>query len=63
MTRKEVIAKRKELNAELRKAQGAVKIVEAKMEALENECEHPKLRKYSAMGEIGDYCPDCEYQT
>ena len=30
---------------------------------LENLCKHPKLRKYSAMGEVGMVCDDCGYQT
>lgn len=35
----------------------------ADFRALQRKCKHPKLRKYSAMGEIGDVCDDCGYQT
>jgi predicted nucleic acid-binding Zn-ribbon protein len=38
-------------------------VIVAHFRALQRKCKHPKLRKYSAMGEIGDVCDDCGYQT
>lgn len=26
-------------------------------------CDHPDKHQYSAMGELGWYCPDCKWQT
>ena len=58
----EIRKRRKELLAELETAKEAVEIVRTKMKSLQRQCEHPKLRKYSAMGETGNYCSDCGYQ-
>ena len=35
----------------------------ARLRALQKMCKHPDLRQYSAMGELGDICDDCGYQT
>jgi hypothetical protein len=63
MKRSEVIAERRRLFAELKKAEAHVEHIGLDLRALQRQCSHPKLHKYSAMGEIGDYCPDCGYQT
>lgn len=63
MTRKEIIARRREIWAAINTAKLAMEHHRLDLKALQAVCPHPKQRKYSAMGEIGDYCPDCEWQT
>ena len=59
MTQAEIRKRRKELEQELRKAEGDVKVAQAKLDALEGQCEHPKAFKTSHMGESCRDCPDC----
>lgn len=37
-------------------------IIVAHFRALQRKCKHPKIREYSAMGELGRICDDCGYQ-
>lgn len=37
-------------------------VIVAHFRALQRKCKHPKIRQYSAMGEVGRICDDCGYQ-
>ena len=58
----EIRKRRKEIKAEIDAAQLALDLARTKAKSLQRQCDHPKMRKYSAMGETGNYCPDCGYQ-
>lgn len=63
MTQEEIKQGIKELKKQIRLAEHDLEILKMKRKYWEAQCEHPNKYKYSAQGEIGDYCPDCEYQT
>ena len=58
----EIRKQRKAIQDEMETAKDALEVARMKFKKLHRQCEHPKLRKYSAMGETGNYCPDCGYQ-
>jgi chromosome segregation ATPase len=58
----EIRKARHEIEAEVEAAKNAIEIARTKWKQLQRQCKHPKLRKYSACGETGNYCPDCGYQ-
>lgn len=63
MQKRSDIRKRKEAVCEkIARILGELKVAKAKLEALQDECTHPHMRHYSAMGEIGNICDDCGYQ-
>jgi hypothetical protein len=59
LTREEIIKQREEIEDEISRLKGLVKVEQAKLSALQSRCKHPNMHKYSAMGETGYYCPDC----
>ena len=63
MSQAKIRARREELKKKLKEADRQREFILLDMRHLNEECGHPKLRDYSAMGEMGKYCPDCEYQT
>jgi len=62
MSQADIRKRKKAIGVEIARIAGELTVAKAKLEALQNECTHPKVRKYSAMGETGNYCPDCGYQ-
>lgn len=38
-------------------------LIKVELKWLQRKCDHPEKYQYSAMGELGWYCPDCEWQT
>lgn len=42
---------------------GDIEIERAYLNVLKKRCKHPNSYTYSAMGELGQKCPDCGYQT
>ena len=58
----EIRKRREEIEGEIRVAKTALEIARLEFRNLHEQCKHPKMRKYSTMGEIGNYCPDCGYQ-
>ena len=63
MTEEEIRTRRNDLEYQLKEAQAKKERVLLEMRILHTHCDHPKKHKYSAMGELGDYCPDCGWQT
>lgn len=63
MQQDEIIKRRDEINEQIDDAREALDIAIARKKALQRRCKHPNVRKVSSMGEIGEFCPDCEYQT
>lgn len=62
MTQEEIRQKRAAIHEEAAELSEQLEIVHAKLMALQRRCTHPKLRTYSAMGELGKVCDDCGYQ-
>jgi len=58
----EIRKRRKEIEDEISEIKKSLELARLEMKHLQSQCKHPKLRKYSAMGETGNYCPDCGYQ-
>lgn len=63
MSQADIRKRKKEIEKEIARARGQLRVAKAKLSALQEECAHPRLRKYYAMGEPGDICDDCGYQT
>lgn len=63
MIQSEIREKAKALQAELRAAQSSIVEIQGRMHALILQCDHPDMRQYVAMGELGWKCPDCGKQT
>lgn len=57
------IRKEKEqIRGRIRALEGEIAIQHAHWNVLIRRCSHPNMRKYSAMGEVGNICDDCGYQ-
>ena len=48
---------------EIAEHKGEIDILWARIRVLQTMCKHPNKYQYSAMGELGWFCPDCGYQT
>lgn len=63
MTIEAIRKRREELREVIDEAKTKIAIAKAELEMMTQRCSHPNIRKYSAMGEIGEICDDCGYQT
>lgn len=55
----DIIARRKHLDLELKKAQSAAKRIHLDIKHLQDECEHERAVEGSHQGESCRHCPDC----
>ena len=63
MTQEEIRARREELDARRKEARRQMEHVQVDYRHLQLDCDHPNQYTYSAMGELGQKCPDCGWQT
>lgn len=63
LTPEQIRQKREYLADFIAEHQTEIAKARAEMEMLQKRCKHPAIHKYSCMGEIGDCCEDCGYQT
>lgn len=59
MARADIRKERKRLESELKKLDTQKAVLNAQLNGLQIECEHPKAFKTSHMGESCRDCPDC----
>jgi predicted adenine nucleotide alpha hydrolase (AANH) superfamily ATPase len=62
-TRDQIYDFRLKLMRRMQAAKGELNILNAEMQNLQRWCTHPEKFTYSAMGEKGERCNDCGWQT
>lgn len=62
-TRPNIINRRRILQTQQREIEGQRMRLVTEFEILRRDCTHPKKRTYSAMGDLGEICDDCGWQT
>lgn len=63
MDQEKIKAARKKLWEKIQEHEGSITVLHAQMRVLQARCSHPNKYSYTAMGDPGEKCPDCGYQT
>lgn len=63
MTKEEIVRRRLELDRDLRVLDAQKVRVQAEINILQAECDHPEKYTYTAQGDPGVHCPDCGWTT
>jgi hypothetical protein len=63
MNQAEIYEQREDILSRMLTAQRQVELLKVEMQFLQKMCKHPNSYEYSAMGEKGQACKDCGWQT
>lgn len=58
-----IAERRKDYDDQIAFHRGEIKVLWARLRVLHAQCDHPDQYTYYAMGEPGQKCPDCGWQT
>ena len=61
MEQAEISIEAKKIQAEIQKHNDEIEMLRLKLKQVQRKCEHPNKYKYSAQGDVGWHCPDCEW--